>query len=137
MMANATHETTGGPAKAAAKANGLTKKEAVRRALAKLGPQAKPAELQAHIKKAFGIEMTTDHVSTCKGDILRKEGAPVSVGLTAAKKPAAAKPAAPKSAAAKAAMPSGISLSDVRTTKELVERYGAAALRTLIDLLAK
>ena len=75
-----------------AKTNGLTKIEAVRQALAKLGKNAKPLELQGYIKKEFGIEMTADHVSTSKGDILRKKAAK---GKSKSKAKAAPKAAAP------------------------------------------
>src|SRR5262245_398606 len=50
----------------------ISKQEAVRRALATLGNEAKPLVIQAHVKKAFALDMTTDHVSTAKGEILKK-----------------------------------------------------------------
>src|SRR6516225_8308864 len=52
----------------------LTKQEAVRRALNHLGPEAKPTQIQGWIKDQFNIEMGRDHISTSKGDILRKAG---------------------------------------------------------------
>jgi hypothetical protein len=45
----------------------ITKTEAVRRALQQLGRDAKPTQMQGHIKERFGFDMTTDHISTCKG----------------------------------------------------------------------
>jgi hypothetical protein len=51
----------------------VTKKEAVRRALATLGKNAKTAEIQRHIKQAFGLDMSTGHISTTRGEI-RREG---------------------------------------------------------------
>ena len=53
----------------------VTKIEAVRRALAELGPDAKPAEIQPWVREEFGVEMSADHISTYKGAILRKAGA--------------------------------------------------------------
>jgi hypothetical protein len=111
----------------------LTKMDAVRRALKDLGRDAKPTQLQGHIKKKYGIDMTTDHISTSKGEILRKEAA----NAKAPARPAAAvtkAPAAPAVAASKAGI--GISLEDIETVKALVGRVGAADLKTLIDLLA-
>jgi len=67
----------------AARDNGISKIEGVRRALKELGPDAKPGEIQGFVKKRFGIEMTKDHISVTKGDIRRQ----------AAKKKAAAKKA--------------------------------------------
>jgi len=43
----------------------ITKMEAVRRAWRALGKDAKPAQMKGFIKNRFGIDMTTDHISTC------------------------------------------------------------------------
>ena len=105
----------------------LTKMEAVRRALAKMGRKAKPSALQPYIKTTFGIEMTTDHISTYKGNILNKKKA---------KKSAA--PSAPRAAApAPRASGGSILLEDVLTAKALLDRIGAERLHILIDGLAK
>ena len=52
----------------------FTKKDAVRRALTELGNNAMPVAIQGWIKDNLGIEMTAGHVSTTKGEILRKAG---------------------------------------------------------------
>ena len=57
----------------------MTKREAVRQSLAELGHDAKPAEMQADILGRFGIRMTTDHISTEKGNLLRKARAGAGV----------------------------------------------------------
>src|SRR2546421_6915247 len=75
----------------------MTKTEAVRRALAEFGPIAKLSEMQSFIKDRFGVEMSTNHISTSRGEILRKEAA--GKAKPAAKKPAASKPAPKKPAA--------------------------------------
>jgi hypothetical protein len=104
----------------------LTKMEAVRRALAKMGRKAKPSALQPYIRTTFGIEMSTDHISTYKGNILNKK----------AKQPAA--PAAPASKPrAPRASGGSVLLEDVLTAKALLDRIGAERLRVLIDGLAK
>jgi hypothetical protein len=124
----------------------ITKQEAVRRALAHFGREAKPAQMKGWIKEEFRIDMSTDHISTAKGEILRKarEG----------KKPAAKKPAPPKSAAREAgpkptappqAKPTpapatgggGIPLEDILAVKNLVGRLGAGPLHALIDAFAE
>src|SRR3954454_24658716 len=64
---------------------GMTKTEAVRRALTEFGPIAPLSEMQSFIKDRFGIEMSTNHISTSRGEILRKEAAEKA-------KPAASKP---------------------------------------------
>ena len=55
-------------------AEGMSKMDAVRQALSDLGKDAKPLELQPYIKQSFGIDMSVDHVSTYKSQILRKKG---------------------------------------------------------------
>ena len=118
----------------------ITKQEAVRRALAHFGKDGKPAQMQGWIKEQFGIEMSTDHISTAKGIILRKAGgkAKKSAAKKAAPKPqvqpAAASTSPPKPTGGKAG---GIALEDILAVKELVGRLGARPLHTLIDAFAK
>jgi hypothetical protein len=52
------------------------KAEAIRRALAKLGNKAKPAEIQGFIKTNFGIEMNTPLISVYKSKLVKKKGKP-------------------------------------------------------------
>jgi len=63
----------------------ITKQEAVRRALKAMGRAATPSQMQPYIKENFGIDMSTDHISTSKGIILH----PKKKGGKGAKKPAA------------------------------------------------
>jgi hypothetical protein len=63
----------------------ITKVEGLRRALAKLGQDARTEDLQAYLKKHFDLEMTKDHIYVSRGEIRKQE----------AKKMSAAKPAAP------------------------------------------
>ncbi|HKB35663.1 MAG TPA: hypothetical protein VKD72_04365 [Gemmataceae bacterium] len=113
----------------------ITKMEAVRRAWRALGKDAKPAQMKGFIKNRFGIDMTTDHISTCKGEIRRKKAA--------RKKQAVTKTAPAQPPAKGAPVPSGksgsgsISIADIQAVKDLVRRVGAGELRTLIDLFAK
>jgi hypothetical protein len=128
-----------------APAGGMTKQEAVRHALADLGRDAKPAQLHGHIKDKFGIDMTTDHISTAKGIILKQEArqAKPAAQRPTAKPPAQASAASKtkpeKPAPKKAATPqsNGIGLEDIEAAKGLVERVGADSLRKLIDVLAR
>src|SRR2546421_675302 len=124
----------------AATANGITKIEAVRRALAELGKDAKPSAIQPFVKERFGIEMTPSHITVAKGKILAKasKGKPSAKKSAAQKQVAAPKPAAPETHVLPAApkpTTGGVSLQDLGTLKELVGRVGADNLRTLIDLL--
>jgi hypothetical protein len=119
----------------------ITKQEAVRRALNELGPEAKPTQMQGWIKEQFNIEMGKDHISTAKGDILRKAG---KKRKSKGKRPATQKSAARKVEAAGSSAPKPISapsakgqnsipLEDVLAVKDLVVRLGPGPLRTLID----
>ena len=86
-----------------APATELSKKELVRRAIGHLGREAKPLQIQAHIKDQFGVEMTPNHISASKTEVLREAGGakPAAAKPATTKAPAVENPAA-KSAAAKA-----------------------------------
>jgi hypothetical protein len=113
--------------------NGITKMEAVRRALKAMGRDAKPAAMQPFIKREFGVEMSTDHISTYKGSILKAAG---KTKKAAMKQPTAAAAVTPK-AEVKPVAVGGVSLHDLQVVKDLVGRVGANALRALIDLFAR
>jgi hypothetical protein len=112
------------------KNGGMTKQDAVRQALSELGKDAMPTKIKGFVKERFGLEMTTDHISTAKSDILRRAG---GKGKSVAKKPPQVQLAAP----AKGGSKSGIPLEDILYVKDLVGRLGAEPLRTLIDAFAK
>ena len=128
-MADKKNGNGGATASPKGSAAGMTKMEAVRQALAKQGPNARPMDLRDYIKKTFGIDMSTDHISTCKGDIARKKAKP-KVMQSAAKQPAAKfvaqTPVAPTAPARQATTQAagGISVADVDTVKTLVRRVG-------------
>jgi hypothetical protein len=129
---------------------GISKQEAVRRALAELGDDAKPTAIRGFVRDRFGIEMGTDHISTAKGEILRKaraQGTPApakpAVQPSAARQaeptqapPAAQAPATP-AAPARGAGGQAIPLDDILVVKDLVVRLGPGPLRALIDAFAK
>lgn len=122
---------------------GMTKKEAVEKGLANLGNSATPTQLQKHIRERFNIEMDLNHISTAKAKILRAAGEHKPAAAAApAKLPATHKPTLRKEEPSKAAVlqghaTPGISLKDIETVKDLVERVGAASLKKLIDVMAR
>ena len=63
------------------KNDGMTKLEAVRQALSELGKDAMPTQIKGFVKERFGLEMTTDHISTAKSDIRRRAGGKGKSGL--------------------------------------------------------
>jgi hypothetical protein len=109
----------------------LTKREAVRRALADLGPDATPTQMQGHIKKKFGIKMTTDHISTEKGNLRKQQGAASPPPQASAARTVEPKKPAPQSGDA------AIGLADIEAVKDLMERMGADSLKKLIDVMAR
>ena len=127
----------------------LTKREVVSRGMAHFGNDAPLSQMREWIKKEMGLEMTEKHISTARGDILRKAvpkatpAAPKAAAPKAAAKKAAPKPqtaptpqAGPKPVAA-SAKSSGIPLGDILYVKELVGRVGPEQLHTLIAAFAK
>jgi hypothetical protein len=122
-------------AKATPQPASMTKMEAVRRALKALGKDALPSQLQPYIKQTFGIDMTPAHITTCKGDILRKgkkkPGPKPKVQPEPLVRPSAPTPPA------KPAAKNGITLEDIQSVQGLIGRIGAGQLKGLIDLLSR
>ena len=111
---------------------GITKMEAVRQALGKLGKDASRPDIQKFVKDTYGLQMTLDHISNCKGELRKKKG-PAKTAV--AQQSAAAKSEPKKPASGPKAH--GISLEDIDTVKDLVERVGAGSLRKLIDVMSR
>src|SRR4051794_3543331 len=103
----------------AAAKNGLSKTEAVRRALEKLGRKAKPSQLKPYIKSTFGIDITPGHTpnnkSTPKAKKKRKPPPPNPKEPAPQAKPAAKAPPAPPPLKER-----GIDFEDLRTVKTLL-----------------
>lgn len=134
-------KTNGSPAKK--DAGSMSKKDTVRRALQDLGNEARPMQIRDHIKQRYNMEMGLDHISTVKGEILRESGqAKPAAAKPPAKQAPASKPAASaeqtrKTAPAQLSETPGISLKDIETVKDLVERVGASSLKKLIEVMAR
>jgi hypothetical protein len=111
---------------------GITRKEAVRQALAALPKDATRADIQKIIKDKYGFEMTLDHISSCKSELQKEKAHKKSA--VASQLPAT-KEAPPKTTSA--ARGGAISLRDIETVKDLVERVGAVDLKKLIDVMAR
>src|SRR4051812_13427058 len=114
-----------------------TKAKAVLLALQELGLDAKRGPIGTFIRERFGIDMKPDHVSTARGEALKKlagNGKPP----TKAKPTAAKKPAQVEAVLIAVTEPSSsrtaIELNDILTLKTLVGRVGAANLKKLIDI---
>jgi hypothetical protein len=72
--------------------------------------------------------MTTNHISTTRGELRKEASKPESA------KPTAAQPAWPAPANGKSKT---VNMQDVLTLKTLVQRIGADHLKTLIDVMSR
>jgi len=106
----------------------MTKVEAVRQALARLGKKAPPLKIKAYLKNHFQMDVNRDLISKYKGELTHKP----------AKKAAPKQTPAPKKQPAPTGHNSkGILLEDIGTARALVQRVGVEKLRTLIDVLTR
>ena len=106
--------------------------EAIRRALTKLGAEAKPQDIQPFIKSKFGIEMEPTLISNYKSSILKKSARQSAVirSLSTPLAPASTLAAAPGDA-------DGFSLDEIQAVKAVVEKVGAEKVQQLAKVLAK
>jgi hypothetical protein len=111
---------------------GITKIEAVKQALSKLGKDASRPDIQKFVKDNYGHQMTLDHISNCKGEIQKKKG-----HLKGAVTKHVATPKSEPKKPTTRPQAHGISLTDIETVKNLVERVGANSLKKLIDVMAR
>src|SRR5580658_10430792 len=110
------------PNKKPAETNGeqISKMEAMRRALAKMGTEAKTVDYQAFIKKEFGLEMTTEMITNYKST-LKHSGEKSTVTHS----PKAATPALKTQATG------GFSLGELEAVKALADKIGAEKVQQL------
>jgi hypothetical protein len=102
-----------------------SKAEAVRRALAKLGKQARPAEIRDFVKSNFGIEMAATLISVYKSKLTKTKGKP------------GRNPKAVRAPAGAAPNPSegGVTFKDLRLMKDITNRIGPARMKELVELM--
>jgi hypothetical protein len=110
------------------------KTEAVQRALDELGWDAKPLEIQDHVKKYYDVDVSTKVISVYKGKLSRgrrrgKRGRRAKVEATAVPVPVPAR--APRTGGRDAPIDVGV----LKALKELSERVGAGRFRELVELM--
>ena len=110
------------------KSKGISKMEAVRQAIGKMGKDIKPPAILSFVKENYNLDMSYDMASNYKGLILKKRG-----GKRRGRKPGR-KPAAVATNGRKAG---GITLADIEAVKALADRLGAEKVRQLAAVLAK
>ena len=115
-------------------AEGMSKMDAVRRALKELGKDAKPLQLQPYIKETLGIDMSVDHVSTYKSLILRRAKKGKKKAAVAANASANGSNA-PAAKSVPAAKPRASSISEqVAMLKAASAALGKEEAKRIIDL---
>jgi hypothetical protein len=102
--------------------HGITKMEAVRRALAELGPDAMPLRIKDYLKQHFRIDMDPQNISNYKSTLKTAE-------KNAPSRQPSAKPAATLSG--------GFSLEEIQAVKKVADRIGAEKVRQLAEVLSK
>jgi hypothetical protein len=135
--ANGTSGARPAPAK---KEAGLSKMEAVRKALRKFGRKADSLKIQGYLKERFDIDMTRAAITKYKSAILQKLAAKKQAPAKEQQPAASDSQPAPKPAGAPAQgtdLSSAVQLQDVLLIKDLLGRVGAAELHTLVEAFAR
>jgi hypothetical protein len=116
-----------GPAKSKSTGqdSGMSKLEGVRRAVAKLGRDAKPQDIQPYLKEHFAIDMPTTLISNYKSHLARK----------AARKRARKRKLAASAAVASAANGNGFTIQEIEAVKQVVAEIGAEKVQQLAAVL--
>jgi hypothetical protein len=105
------------------KANGMSKMDCMRRALAELGADAQNLDIQKLLKSQFSLDMDVKMISNYKTHL-----------KAASKRAAIRKTGIP---AAAAVVADGITLDDIRAVNEVVNKIGADKVRSLAAVLGE
>ena len=109
----------------------VSKMEAMRQVIQKLGPDAENSALRAALKSDFGVTMTTATFSNYKSAVM-KEIRGSKRGLKPGPKPAAVPTTNGQKAGA-----GGITVEEIAAVKKVVDRLGAEKVEQLARVLAK
>jgi hypothetical protein len=116
-------KTRGDDSGARGRADGISNMEAVRRALAALGPRVRPPEIGAYVRQQFGKVIPPNHISSYKSTLTKK-----------GRKTGRARDGANGTGRHHGGSDS-LSLKDLRAIKELANRIGVARFRELVEVL--
>ena len=106
------------------KANGMSKMDGMRRALAELGADAENQDIQKFLKSQLSLDMDVKMISGYKTYL-----------KAASKRAAISKPGTPAAAPVVPSVADGITLADVRAVHEVVNKIGADKVRSLAAAL--
>jgi hypothetical protein len=104
---------------------GVSKMDAVRGALKKLGRKAKPQDIQVFIRSEFNVDMEPLLISNYKSHLIRKAAKRRRKMLKSAV------------AAAPAPVAGGYSLGDIQAVRQVIQQIGADKVQELAAVLAK
>ena len=113
------------------KAKQVSKMEAMRQVIQKLGQDAENTALHAALKSDFGVTMTTGMFSNYKSAVMKE----IRAGKRGPKP--GAKPAAIPATNGKKADAGGITVEEISAVKKLVDQLGAEKVEKLARVLAK
>jgi hypothetical protein len=132
---------------AASKANKqqekISKQRAVEVIVEEQGWDVPAAQIREQVKSRYGLDMSIDHVHVARGKMRKKQAgnakAPARKKKARKGKPTAAASPRPEQPVASAGpkKEAGVPLADILYIKELVGRFGAEPMHTLIDAFAK
>jgi len=116
----------------------INKFQCVRDALAELGNDATPKDIQDFLKRRFDLDMNTKFIGTYKGTILRGKSGQSGIMRTPAVAPAPAPvPAPPQASPQVGRTNGGISVEDIQAVRARLGRIGAEAVKELAEVLAQ
>ncbi|OAI50724.1 hypothetical protein AYO44_05500 [Planctomycetaceae bacterium SCGC AG-212-F19] len=105
----------------------LNKMDAMRQTVAKLGKDASAKDLQDHLKKDHGVDMSTEMVYTYKANVVRELGGKRK-GKRRGPKPGKKAPVSNGAG--------GITMQDIEAVKAIVDRLGAEKVSQLAGVLS-
>lgn len=114
----------------------INKMDCVRQALAELGDNAQPKDIQDFLLRKFDLDMNSKMVSTYKGTILKNPARKSGIIRRPAARVSSPAPAPPKASPKVGGTNGGISVEDIRALKELPGRIGADNVRELAEVLS-
>jgi len=95
----------------------VSKRKMVQYSIDELGAEATPKELQSHIEGKYGTTISAQMLSSYKSNILKKSGG--------------------SSKGSSAGAGGSVSMKDITTLRELIDRHGVSQLTTLVKVLSK
>ncbi len=114
-------------AKASSNGKRVNKMEAMRQTVAKLGKDAGAKDIQGHLKKEHGVDMSIDMIYTYKGTAIKQLARGGRKGKRRGRKPGRVSAGRPVGA---------VSMADIEAVSAIVKRLGADKVQKLAAVLS-